>query len=201
MFGIKGEKYAKMEETEFLSQEWLVSFCVNFKSSFPFSPELDDLDFAEARCARWSELLDVAHGDFHLKPHCITRWCVVIGDWWWLMGGLGSISYFPGSLTAHPWKRVVGRRILSYWGLKVAFQGQTLKLGGGTLPESNKKSLKIGHAKGISSTQNHWFSGDMLVLGRVLHCFFGSWYTVSFGNAWDDCWLFQEVPPLEYAED
>lgn len=39
----KGEKYGKMEETEFPSQEWLVS-------SFPFNPELDDLDF------RWGKV-------------------------------------------------------------------------------------------------------------------------------------------------
>ena len=111
--------------------------------------------------------LTLRTGDFHLKPHCITRlmrgWLVIGGDWWWLMGGLGSHFLLPRKFNSSP-------RILSYCGLKVTFQGQTLKLWGGTLPESNKKPLKIGHAKGISSTQNHWFSGDMLVFreGTVL---------------------------------
>jgi len=93
-------------------------------------------------------------------------WLVIGGDWWWLMGGLGTTSYLHGSLTtARPGSFPIGA-------LRQLFRGKLLNFGGGTLPESNKKATENRPCKRKFIDSNHWFSGDMFVLGRVLCCCF-----------------------------
>ena len=48
-----------------------------------------------------------------------------------------------------------------------------------TLPETNKKAPENRASQKENSSSNHWFSGDMLVLGSVSGDFFTVFYAIT----------------------
>ena len=82
-----------------------------------------------------SDSLTFHHLTWDASPPFRNRGEVQI--WWWTLKKIPNLSWLPPrSLTARPWKMVVGR-LLSYWVL-VTFQGWTVKLRGCMLAKYGK---------------------------------------------------------------